>query len=96
MAKINSPKYHVSDPIIFQLNEEVEVWKNVNNGESGVTYQLDPMDEISFYLAGLQNLLKPSQTSEIRGLARPPNMMVHDYFDSVIKYPLETPWTAKV
>ena len=93
---MNSPKYHVSDAIIFVLNEEVEVWKNVNNGESGVTYQLDPTDEISFHLAGLQNLLQPSQTAEIRELARPSNMMIHYHFDPTIKYPLETPWTAKV
>ena len=92
---MNSPKYHVSDAIIFVLNEEVEVWKNVN-GENGVTYQLDPTDEISFNLAGLQNLLNPSQAAEIRGLARPPNMMVHNHFDQTIQYPLETPWTAKV
>ena len=92
---MNSSKYHVSDAIIFQLNEEVEVWKNVV-GESGLTYQLDPTDEISFNLARLQNLIKPSQAAEIRGLARPPNMMVHNHFDQTIQYPLETPWTAKV
>ena len=92
---MNSSKYHVSDAIIFRLNEEVEVWKNVI-GESGLTYQLDPTDEISFNLAGLQNLIKPSQTAEIRGLSRPPNMMAHDHFDPTIKYPLEIPWRAKV
>ena len=92
---MKSSKYLMSDAIIFLLNEEVEVWKNVN-GESGVTYQLDPTDEISFSLAGLQNLLKPSQTAEIRELARPSNMMIHDHFDPTIQYPLETPWTAKV
>ena len=85
----------ISNAIIFRLNEEVELRKNVD-GESALTYQLEPTDEISFSLAGLQNLLKPSQTAEIRGLARPPNMMVHDHFNPTIKYPLETPWTAKV
>ena len=93
---MKSSKYHVSDAITFLLNEEVEVWKNIN-GESGLTYQLDPTDEISLNLAGLQNLIKPSQTTEVKGLARPPNMMVHDHFDDpTIKYPLETPWRAKV
>ena len=92
---MNSSKYHVSDAIIFRLNEEVEVWKNVI-GESGLTYQLDPTDEISFNLAGLQNLIKPSQVAEIIGLSRPSNMMAHDHFDPTIKYPLEIPWRAKV
>ena len=86
-----SVRYRVSKAIRFQLNE----WKNVD-GESGLTYKLDPTHEISRDLAGLENLIKPSHFAEIRGVARPPKLMVHTHFDSTVKYPSEIPWRAKV
>ena len=90
-----SVRYRLSNAIHFQLNEKEEEWKNVD-GESGLTYKLDPTDEISRDLAGLENLIKPSQFAEIRGVARPPKLMVHTLFDSTVKYPSEIPWKAKV
>ena len=73
-----------------------QLWKNIDE-ESGLTYRLDPTDEISRDLAGLEHLITPRHFAEIRGVARPPKLMVHDHIlDSTIKYPPEIPWRAKV
>ena len=91
-----SVRYRVSNAIRFELNDgKDEEWKNVD-GESGLSYKLNPTDQISRDLAGLENLIKPGQFAEIRGVARPPKLMVHTHFDSTVKYPSEIPWKAKV